>query len=104
MTMPRRGKAYLKDQLAGLTSVELLIKVYDAGIISCKQGDKDRLSRCLVELISALNFDHREIAVGLFRMYNYCLRNAKAGRFDLVEPILVELRDVWTRVATEQKQ
>lgn len=102
MTMPRRGKEYIKDQLAGLTSVELLVKVYDVAIASCRQGDGQRLSRALVELISALNFDHREIAVGLFRMYNYCLRHAKQGRFDLVEPVLVELRDVWSHVAKEQ--
>jgi len=103
VTMPQRSQAYLKDQLAGLTSVELLVKVYDAAIVSCKQGDQQRLSRALVELIGALNFDHREIAVGLFRMYNYCLRNAKVGRFDLVEPVLIELRDVWGKVVAEQK-
>lgn len=97
VTMPKRSQAYLKEQLAGLTSVELLVKVYDVAITSCKQGDRERLSRALIELIGALNFEHREIAVGLFRMYNYCLRNAKAGRFDLVEPVLAELRDVWTK-------
>ena len=104
MTMPRRGQAYIKDQLAGLSSVELLIKVYDVAIASCKAGDAQRLSRALVELVGALNFEHREIAVGLFRMYNYCLRNAKQGRFDLVEPVLMELRDVWSRVADERKE
>ena len=103
VTMPRRSQAYLRDQLAGLTSVELLVKVYDVAIASCKQGDSQRLSRALVELIGGLNFDHREIAIGLFRMYNYCLRNAKSGRFDLVEPVLIELRDVWSKVAEEQK-
>lgn len=103
MTMPKRGQAFIKDQLAGLTSVELLIKVYDVAIASCKRSDSQRLSRALVELIGALNFEHREIAVGLFRMYNYCLRNAKQGRFDLVEPVLVELRDVWSQVVDEEK-
>ena len=97
-TLSRTGKSYIEDHLSGLSPVELLLKVYDVAIVSCKRGDGRRLSRALVELIGALDFDHREVAVGLFRMYNYCLRNAKKGRFDLVEPLLVELRDTWSRI------
>ncbi len=97
----RANKSYLEDQLAGLSPVELVLKVYDVAIVSCNRGDGERLSRAMVELIGALNFDHREVAVGLFRMYNYCLSNAKKGRFDLVAPILTELRDTWQELATE---
>jgi len=100
--LPQAGKAYLEKQLAGMSPAELLLKVYDVAIVSCRQGDSQRLSRALVELISALNFEQRETAVGLFRMYNYCLTNAKKGRFDLVEPILQDLRDTWTQVANAQ--
>ena len=96
---PCIGKSYLEDQLAGLSPLELVLRVYDVAIVSCRRGDSQRLSRALVELIGALNFDHREVAVGLFRMYNYCLTNAKRKRFDLVEPLLVELRDTWSQLA-----
>ena len=97
---PCISKSYLEDQLAGLSPVELILRVYDVAIVSCKRGDSRRLSRALVELIGALDFDHREVAVGLFRMYNYCLTNAKKKRFDLVEPLLVELRDTWSQLAS----
>ncbi len=95
VVMPKRNQAYVREQRSGLTSVHLMLNLYDVALASCRQGDRQRLSQALVELIGALNFEHREIAVGLFRMYNYCLCNAKTGRFDLVEPVLAELRDVW---------
>lgn len=96
---PRVSRAYLEDQLNGLGPVELLLKVYDVAIAACRQGDSERVSRAMVELIGALNFDHREVAVGLFRMYNYCLTHAKRGRFDVVEPVLIELRETWSQVS-----
>ena len=92
------SKPYITEQVNTMTPMELLLKLYDVAIASCAQRDKERLSRALVELIAALNFDYQEIAVTLFRLYNYCLRNARVGHFDLVKPVLTELRDAWTRV------
>jgi flagellar protein FliS len=89
------SRQYLEEQLAGLSPTQLLIRVYDVAIVSCAQQDRQRLSRALVELISALNFEHREVATRLFQLYNYCLRHGKLGHFDTVKPILVELRDAW---------
>jgi len=91
------ARCYAQENLEGLTPVQLLIRVYDVAIASCHRRDRDKLSRALVELIAALNFEHRDIALGLFRLYNYCLRQAKAGRFEAVQPILCELRDVWAQ-------
>ena len=93
------ARRYAEEQINGLSPIELLVRVYDVGIASCDRQDRERLSRTLVELISALNFEHREVAVGLFRLYSYCLREAKQGRFEAVKPILVELRDSWSSAA-----
>ena len=95
---PPTSKAYITQQINAMTPMELLLKLYDVAIASCAQRDKERLSRAIVELIAALNFDYKEIAIGLFRLYNYCLRNARMGHFDLVKPILIDLRDAWTKV------
>lgn len=92
---PNKGRRYLEEQISGLAPVEILVRMYDIAIASCNQRDGNRLSRVLVEFISALNFEHQDVAVGLFQLYNYCLRLAKAGDFDAVKPILVELRDAW---------
>ena len=91
----QRSRSYVAEQVNTMTPMELLVKIYDLAIVSCRRQDKERLSRCLVELIAALNFEYKEIAVGLLQLYNFCLRNAKMGRFDQVEPIMIELRDAW---------
>jgi len=93
---------YLEEAVHGMSQVELLIKVYDIALASCARREKERLSRAIVELIAALNFEHREVALGLFRLYNYCLRQAKAERYDLVEPVLRELRDAWTQAESRR--
>ncbi len=101
-TLQQAGKPYVEENLHGLNPVQLLIKLYDVAIASCARRDQGQLSRALVELIAALDFEHRDTALGLFRLYNYCLRQAKTGQFDAVQPILCELRDVWAQ--TQQAQ
>jgi flagellar protein FliS len=100
--MTLQGRQYLEEQIGGLSPTELVVKLYDIGIASCVRKDRVRLSRVLVELISALNFEYRDISVGLFKLYNYCMRLAKEGDFDAVQPVLEELREAWSQVAKSQ--
>lgn len=97
-----RQEPYIAEQINSMSPMELLIKLYDIGITSCAQKDKERLSRTIVELIAALDFEHRQIAVGLYRIYNYCLRQARMDQFDQVKPLLVELRDTWRQVQIKE--
>ena len=97
-------KQYVEDELAGLSPVQLLIKVYDVAIASCARGDRQRLSQALVQLIGSLNFEHHETALGAFRLYNYCLRQAHRGRFDAVKTILVGLRDAWVQAERKMRE
>jgi flagellin-specific chaperone FliS len=90
-------KQYLEDQLAGLSPVQLLIRLYDVAVVSCARRDRQRLNQALVQLIGSLNFEYQEISLGCFRLYNYCLRQARMGRFDEVKRILVGLRDAWVQ-------
>jgi len=90
-------KQYLEEQVASLSPVQVLIRVYDVAIVSCTRGDRQRLRQALIQLISSLNFEHREISLGSFRLYNYCLRRTQMGRLDEVKAILVGLRDAWVQ-------
>ena len=62
----------------------------------------EKASRGLVELISALNFDHQEVALGLFRLYQYCLDNIKKSNYGEAISIIEELKASW--VATLDKK
>jgi len=89
--------SYQQSQILGLDSVQLIIKVYDFIILNCKKGNMTEASRGLVELISALNFDCKEISLGLFRLYQYCMDKIKNNEFDEAIHILQGLRDAWAQ-------
>lgn len=88
-------KSYQKEQLLNLSSVEVIRKLYDTGIVACKKREGQLAQRVLTELISSLNFDNNEIAVQLFQLYDYCKRCLRRDEFDEVELVLNELRDSW---------
>jgi flagellin-specific chaperone FliS len=97
-------RQYVEDELAGLSPVQLLIKLYDVAIASCARGDRRRLSQALVQLISSLNFEHHDISFGVFRLLNFCLRQTHQGRFEEVKPILVGLRAAWVQAEPKMRQ
>ena len=74
----------------------LLLGIYEAGIEGCQKQDVRQASAALVELIGALNFDYEEASMGLFRLYDYCLRQVREKKFNEVAQILADLRDTWT--------
>ena len=74
----------------------LLLGIYEAGIEGCQQQDSRQASAALVELIGALNFEYEEASMGLFRLYDYCLRQVRDKKFSEVAQILADLRDAWT--------
>ena len=74
----------------------LLLGIYEAGIEGCQKQDGRQTSAALVELIGALNFEYEEASMGLFRLYDYCLRQVRDKKFTEVAQILADLRDAWT--------
>jgi len=84
-----------------MNPLQLLIKVYDYAILNCKKKNMEKASKAIVELISALNFDHQEVSMGLFRLYQYCLDRIKQGEFEESVRILEGLKESWAQ--TQQK-
>ncbi len=89
------GNAYLEQEVMTLNPIQLIIKAYDAGIAACNRKDENKTCDVLVELIDSLNFEQAEIAGSLFRLYDFCLREVKHGKFDSTLKIFKELRDTW---------
>ena len=86
---------YMTAQAQSLSPVQVMLQLYDFGIAGCVAGDSRKASAALVELIAALNFDYEPIASGLYRLFEYALREVKAQRFGAAERILSELRTTW---------
>ena len=96
---PEQERPRFEEELEGLSPARLLLKLYDLAIVSCDCEERERLVYALTELTAALNFDHREISVPLFSLYDHCIRQGRAGNFHAVRAVLVELRDAWSRSA-----
>lgn len=89
--------SYRANSVLGLTPGELVLKMYDMALVALKSGDGDRASRVLSELIDSLDFQHQQIALGLFRLYRYCLEEIKRGEHEVPTRIMRELRDTWAQ-------
>lgn len=87
--------AYAAAQTQNLSPTQILVQLYDFAIAGCVARDVRKSSAALVELIAALDFNYEEIAGGLYRLYDYSLREVKAGRFDNALRILRGLRESW---------
>ena len=87
--------AYLETQARAMTPRQVLLQLYDLAIAGCVARDMRRASAALVELIAALDFNYEEIAQGLYRLYEYALRQVKAERYEASLGVLRELRDTW---------
>ena len=94
---------YQKTQIMSMSPAQLVLKVYDYAILGCKLKDSGKVSKALVELISALRFEHSEVSLGMFKLYQYCMDVVKKNQFDEVMEILSELRNTWLVVIRENQ-
>ncbi|MFN8455271.1 MAG: flagellar export chaperone FliS [Anaerolineae bacterium] len=93
------AQTYLISQINGASPLDLLIMTYDAALIGCGQRDLSRTTRALGVLRDALDYSYNaEIALGFFRLYQYCGDLARKGEFDEAAIYLRELRDAWQQV------
>jgi len=86
---------YLKQKIMSASPEQLVCYIYDAGIIACKKKDIIKAGQAIRELINALNFDYKEMALPLFDLYKYCLNNINSSNFEHAQEILEGLREAW---------
>ncbi len=93
------AQTYLQNQINGASPLDLLIMTYDAAIAACGQRDLARTTKALGVLRDALDYSYdANIALGFFRLYQYCGDLARNGEFDDAAYYLRELRDAWLQV------
>ena len=87
--------AYATAQTQGMSQQQMLLQLYDFAVAGCVARDARKATAAIVELIAALNFEYEEIAAGLYRLYEYCLHEVRAGRFEAAHKVLSGLRETW---------
>ncbi|MCU0412197.1 MAG: flagellar protein FliS [Bacteroidetes bacterium] len=89
--------AYRKEQVLNMSPVEVIKRLYEVAITACRKQDADLSRRAINELIAGLNFEYEEIAIGLYKLYDYSKRCIRQGNFDEAAGILDELRATWVQ-------
>jgi flagellin-specific chaperone FliS len=88
---------YLTNEIMGLSSTEIILKIYDFAIINLKKREQQKAMRAITELIVSLNFDYKDFSIGLYKLYQYCRDQIIHGNFDNALVILEGLRDSWAK-------
>jgi len=92
-------QTYRMNQINGASPLDLLIMAYDVALASCGQQDLARLTRALGVLRDALDYSYdSEIALGFFKLYQYCGDLARKGEFDEAATLLRDLRNSWAQI------
>jgi len=94
---------YRELQAAGANSLQRTLMVYDAAIVACGRQDLQRTTEALNVLRNSLDLEQGPIPVSLFRIYQYCGKLAREGRYDEAADMLRELVQAWVEVLVREK-
>ncbi|MGE5480136.1 MAG: flagellar protein FliS [Chloroflexota bacterium] len=89
--------AYMEQEVLSWSKEKIILKMYDLFIVSCKKRDTNKMSRVLIELMGALNFEYEETATRLYRLYEYSQRLVFQKKYDEAYKIIAELRAAWAQ-------
>ena len=89
--------AYRNDELANLSPVEVIDKLYSVAILACKKADVSLAQKALTELIVGLNFEYKDIAVPLYNLYQYSKECIRKRNLPEAIRVLEELRSTWAQ-------
>lgn len=93
------AQTYRMNQINSASPLDLLIMAYDAALVGCGQRDLVRTTRALNVLRDAIDFTYDEdIAMGFFRLYQYCADLVRKSEYDEAAGLLREMRDTWMQV------
>ncbi len=89
--------SYLEQEVLSWSKEKIILKMYDLFLVSAKRNDTQKMSKVLIELMGALNFDYEEISTRLYRLYEYCQRCIFQRNIDQAVYIIKEMRDAWAK-------
>ena len=93
------ARSYRINQVANADPLDLLLMAYDAALAGCALRDLGRTTQAVSLLRNALDFSFEpDIAMGFFRLYQYCAELARKGEYDQAADLLRQLRDSWAQV------
>jgi flagellin-specific chaperone FliS len=93
-------KKYRQQDVISASPLRLVIMTYDLAIRACEQQDFAKATKTISALRDALDLNYPDVAVGLFRLYQWCLDCIRQNDYSSAITTLTELRGAWA--VTEQ--
>ena len=91
---------YKQQDVMSASPLRLVIMTYDLAIRACEQQNFDKAIKTISALRDTLDMDYPDVALGLFRLYQWCLDSIRKGDYASAIATMSELRSAWA--ATEQ--
>ena len=79
----KKVPSYVEQEVLSWSKEKLILKMYDLFLVSNKRKDIEKMSKVLIELMGALNFDYGETSTRYQKKYDEAYK------------IIKELRDTW---------
>ena len=93
----RKPDPYLVQKILTATPEELIVYIYDVAIAACGRKDKIKASEAIQQLISALRYDHKDIASNFYNTYSYILDEVHKENYEDAGEMLKEIRSTWKK-------
>jgi len=74
---------------------QLIAYIYDAGVAACGREDKIKAMQAVQELINALNFDQKDVAMTFYSIYRYIQDQIREKNFQGAKEALTEIKKAW---------
>jgi len=97
------SQRYREVQVTSANPLQRTLMVYDAAILACRKGDLKGATAALNVLRNSLDLEQGPVAIGLFRLYQYCADLARKGKYEEAAHILQELVQAWVEVLVRQE-
>lgn len=78
-----------------MLSGQAIPELYERGLAACLRRNAGEVREVVLELVGALDFEYEQAARELARLYDRCLRQAEAGRFDRAREVFRTLLETW---------
>jgi len=96
-------RSYQQNQITSASPLQLVLMAYDVALVGCARRDLAKTTRAINTLIKSLDMEQGgEVALGLYRLYQYCNDLARKGQYDEAARILRELAGAWVQCLVEK--
>lgn len=88
---------YLLQKVSSASPEELIVYIYEAAIKACNQEDQRRSLEAVQELINALNFEAKEVALKFYVIYKHVIHLINNKQYSEARDMLNDLRSTWVQ-------